>query len=226
MRTYALILVAFLLSGCVHAPAPQKGGSFQVPPLGSSKPMLVEAPENTLSPATVRQLETTAPAGTHLTVKSSSNPGVLHPFTAGTTTTEDFTFPSNTVIRIQELSTGTNQKDDARTLWAKALASLETVKAQLASMQPIMYIGIVLCLFGVASLVYPPLRLIIGSVTTSMVIGITGLCFMVLPVLVVGHQLLILCFGLAAIVLYVFAHRHGQAVGAVKTLTTQIENLP
>ena len=47
-------------------------------------------------------------------------------------------------------------------------------------------------MFGLASLVYPPLKVIIGSVTTSAALMLGGVALMVLPSLVVGNELLIL----------------------------------
>jgi hypothetical protein len=80
-------------------------------------------------------------------------------------------------------------------------------------MKWIQVIGIVVLLFGVASMVYPPIRAIIGSVTTSVVIAVAGLGLIILPILLVGHELLILG-GCAAVALgYLFLHRYGKKSG-------------
>lgn len=99
---------------------------------------------------------------------------------------------------------GAAQKDTARELGAK-----------LASLKGIVWVGVAMFLFGIATLAYPPLRAIIGSVTTSVAIILGGIALMVLPTLIVGNELLILS-GVAALVGgWFFAHRHGRLRGFV-----------
>ena len=76
---------------------------------------------------------------------------------------------------------GAAQKDTARELGAK-----------LASLKGIVWVGVGLFVFGLASLVWPPLKVVIGSVTTSAALMLGGVALMVLPSLVVGNELLIL----------------------------------
>jgi hypothetical protein len=97
---------------------------------------------------------------------------------------------------------GAAQKDTARELSAK-----------LASLKGIVWVGVVMFLFGLASMFYPPLQAIIGSVTTSVAILVGGIALMILPSLVVGNELLILGGVGAAVGLWFFAHRHGQFRG-------------
>jgi hypothetical protein len=99
---------------------------------------------------------------------------------------------------------GAAQKDTARELSAK-----------LASLKGIVWLGVVMFLFGLASMFYPPLKVIIGSVTTSIAITVGGLALMVLPTLIVGNELLILGGVGAAVGVWFFAHRHGQLRGLV-----------
>ena len=99
---------------------------------------------------------------------------------------------------------GAAQKDTARELSAK-----------LASLKGIVWVGVAMFLFGLASIFYPPLQAIIGSVTTSVAITAGGVALMVLPSLVVGNELLILAGVAAAVGLWFFAHRHGQLRGLV-----------
>jgi hypothetical protein len=99
---------------------------------------------------------------------------------------------------------GAAQKDTARELGAK-----------LASLKGIVWVGVLMFVFGTATLVYPPLRAIVGSVTTSLAIIAGGIALMVLPTLIVGNELLILG-GVAALVGgWFFAHRHGRLRGFV-----------
>jgi hypothetical protein len=99
---------------------------------------------------------------------------------------------------------GAAQKDTARELSAK-----------LASLKGIVWVGVAVFLFGLATLFYPPLKLVIGSVTTSLAITGGGVALMVLPSLIVGNELLILAGVAAAVGLWFLAHRHGQLRGLV-----------
>ena len=69
--------------------------------------------------------------------------------------------------------------------------------------------------FGLVSLFYPPLRAIIGSVTTSVAIVVGGLALLVLPTLVVGNELLILAGVGVAVGGWFLAHRYGRLRGFV-----------
>jgi hypothetical protein len=97
---------------------------------------------------------------------------------------------------------GAAQKDTARELSAK-----------LASLKGIVWVGVVLFLFGLGTLFYPPLKLLIGSVTTSVAILVGGIALMILPTLIVGNELWILAGVASAVGLWFLAHRHGQLRG-------------
>jgi hypothetical protein len=99
---------------------------------------------------------------------------------------------------------GAAQKDTARELGAK-----------LSSLKGIVWVGVGLFVFGLASLVWPPLKAIIGSVTTSAALMLGGVALMVLPSLVVGNELLILGGVGLAVGGWFLAHRHGQLRGQV-----------
>jgi hypothetical protein len=99
---------------------------------------------------------------------------------------------------------GAAQKDTAREIGAK-----------LASLKGVVWVGLGLFLFGLASLVYPPLRAIIGSVTTSVGMAAGGVALMVLPTMIVGNELLILGGVALAVGAWFLAHRHGQLKGMV-----------
>jgi hypothetical protein len=100
---------------------------------------------------------------------------------------------------------GAAQKDTAREIGAK-----------LASLKSVMWVGVALFAFGLASLFYPPLKLAIGSVTTSAAIAAGGLVLMVLPTMVVGNEILILSGVALAAGGWFVAHRHGQLRGMVE----------
>lgn len=99
---------------------------------------------------------------------------------------------------------GAAQKDTGREL-----------RAKLASLNGVVWVGVALFAFGLASLFYTPLKLLIGSVTTSAAICAGGLALMVLPTLVVGNELLILAGVATAVGLWFLAHRHGRLQGFV-----------
>ena len=105
---------------------------------------------------------------------------------------------------------GAAQKDMARELGAK-----------LSSLKGIVWVGAGLFVFGLASLVWPPIKAIIGSVTTSAALMLGGVALMVLPSLVVGNELLILGVVGVAVGGWFLAHRHGQLRGMVAATNGQ-----
>jgi hypothetical protein len=149
----------------------------------------------------------TTDTGKVLEVRQSQNPK--------NDTVQDYkrvTDPSGVTTEEVHTKIGAAQKDVAREMAAK-----------LGSLRPVMWVGIALFLFGAASFVYPPLKVLVGgSVTTSAVITGAGLAMVVLPVLVVGHELLILAVAAGAAVLYWFAHRHGGIHAELKTLKENV----
>ena len=109
---------------------------------------------------------------------------------------------------------GAAQKDTARELGAK-----------LASLKGVVWVGVALFLFGLATLFYPPLQALIGSLTTSAAIIAGGIALMILPSLIVGNELLILGGVGAAVGVWFLAHRHGQLRGLVDSVKASSENL-
>jgi hypothetical protein len=114
-----------------------------------------------------------------------------------------------------ETELGAAQKDTARELGAK-----------LSSLKGIVWVGVGLFVFGLASLVYPPLKMVVASVTTSAAVMAGGLCLMVLPSLIVGNELLILGGVGIAVGGWFIAHRHGQLSGMVAASTGAQNNAP
>jgi hypothetical protein len=103
---------------------------------------------------------------------------------------------------------GAAQKDTAREAAAK-----------LASLKPITWVGLALFVFGLASLFWPPLQTIIGSLTTSAAITAGGIALIVLPTLIVGNELPILGGVAVAVALWFLAHRHGHLRGQLAATT-------
>ena len=149
------------------------------------------------------------PAGLSGTVKQSENPK------ADTTQivereTREIRPDGIVVVTKETLNTkiGAAQKDFA----AEA-------KAKLSSLKSVVWVGIALFIFGAASLVWPPLKVIVGSTTTSLVACASGIALIMLPSLIVGHEILILSIGVLAVLGYWFAHRHGELKGKVHGLS-------
>lgn len=103
-----------------------------------------------------------------------------------------------------EVVIGAAQKDTAREMAAK-----------LGSLRWITWLGAAVFLFGAASAFYPPLKLIVGSVTTSAMACVAGLVLIILPTLVVGNEILIMGVAMGALLLYWFSHRHGKLQGII-----------
>lgn len=111
------------------------------------------------------------------------------------------------VVETVETVIGGAQKDVAREMAVK-----------LGSLKGIIYLGALVFLFGVASAFWLPLKAVVGSVTTSAVIAVAGLALIILPSLIVGNEILILCVAFGGAALYFFAHRHGGIRGQLKSL--------
>ena len=185
-----------LMSGC--ALAPLKGGHATTSQLAGHIDQNLAQGENPAQVSrqdqeTIRTKSYTVPAGSRL-VSSNAEAVVV-------------SAPMPVVEREEtraKTELGAAQKDTARELSAK-----------LASLKGIVWVGVAMFLFGLASIFYPPLKLIIGSVTTSVSILVGGIALMILPSLIVGNELLILAGVAAAVGLWFFAHRHGQLRGLV-----------
>jgi hypothetical protein len=203
----AVIAAAGMLSGC--AMAPLKGGHAST--VSKSTQGIEQSVVQGDNPAqasrqnqeTVRTKSYTVPAGSRLMESHVVADAGKAPVTNATA----LVISAPMAVTEHEESRamtelGAAQKDTARELSAK-----------LASLKGIVWVGVAMFLFGLASIFYPPLSAIIGSVTTSIAITAGGVALMVLPSLVVGNELLILGGVAAAVGLWFFAHRHGQLRG-------------
>lgn len=95
----------------------------------------------------------------------------------------------------------------------------QEVAAKLSSLKGVVWVGLLLFVFGAVSAVYPPLKVLVGgSVTTSAVCALAGLALIILPSVVVGHEVLIMCIGVGAAALWFFAHRNGHHKGRLTEL--------
>jgi hypothetical protein len=220
--------VALLATGCA-SPRPLKGGRAVTThnSAGVIEQTLVQG-ENAAQPTrqtqeTVKVRTYTVPAGSRVdqsgvpastaaeapsATSSGPRPSTINPQPS---TAFVLSAPMPVVER-EETRAGTElgaaQKDTARELGAK-----------LSSLKGIVWVGVGLFVFGLASLVYPPLKVVVASVTTSAALMFGGLALMVLPSLIVGNELLILGGVAIAVGGWFLAHRHGQLRGTVTATT-------
>jgi hypothetical protein len=89
------------------------------------------------------------------------------------------------------------------------------IKDKLRALRVLLWVGIGLFVFGLGSLVWPPLKVVIGSVTTSAAMMLGGVTLMALPSLLVGNELLILGGVAVGVGAWFLAHRHGHLSGMV-----------
>ncbi|HEU5071078.1 MAG TPA: hypothetical protein VFV96_11800 [Verrucomicrobiae bacterium] len=197
---FAMIASVGLLCGCAGT-APLKGGkatTLSKPTQGieqtvvqSDNPAAVSRQDQ----ETVRTRSYTVPTGSRLESGATNAAAVV------------VSAPMPVVEREEtraKTELGAAQKDTARELGEK-----------LASLKGIVWVGVAMFVFGLASIFYPPLKLLIGSVTTSAAITVGGLALMVLPTLIVGNELLILGGVGVAVGGWFLAHRHGRLQGFV-----------
>ena len=205
----AVMLAAVLFSGC--ALGPLKGGKAMTSKSTQGIEQSVTQGDNPAAASrqdqeTVRTKSYTVPAGSRMVETRIVTDGAGAPVTnsqvllvsAPMAVTEHETTRATTEL-------GAAQKDTARELSAK-----------LARLKGIVWVGVVVFLFGLATMFYPPLKLIIGSVTTSAAITAGGIALIILPTVIVGNELLILAGVAAAVGLWFLAHRHGQLRGLVE----------
>src|ERR1041385_1794355 len=183
---YALFLLlssVFLLSGCT-SPRPLRGGhALTVPKPGGLVQTLAQG-ENPSAPS--RQTQENIRTRTYSlppSVPFDSRPSLPAPLSSPRHSTPDtFLFqppapqPSSLVLVSEREESraatelGAAQKDTARAVGAK-----------LSSLKPLIWVGLVMFVFGIASAFWKPLRFIVGSVTTSAAITVGGLALMLLP---------------------------------------------
>jgi hypothetical protein len=207
---FAVLLVA-VLSGCMTRPL--KGGrAVTSPRLAGGVEQTIVQGENPAQVTkqdqeTVRVRSYTVPAGSRMEEARVEWSAAAAPVTNVQSVIVSAPMPVQEREETRaKTELGAAQKDTAREVGAK-----------LASLRGIVWVGLGLFLFGLASLFYPPLKLIIGSVTTSTAMVLGGVALMVLPSLVVGNELLILGGVALAVGGWFLAHRHGQLRGAVES---------
>ena len=210
MKPTILLLAVVVLAGCTST-APLKGGKA-----------------TTLSKPT---------QGIEQTVVQSDNPAQVSRQDQETVRTRSYTVPTGSRledVHVTESDAGTVatnvqavvvsapmpvvEREETRAKTELGAAQKDTAReigAKLASLKGIVWVGVAMFAFGLASIFYPPLKLLIGSVTTSAAIAVGGLALMVLPTLIVGNELFILGGVGVAVGGWFLAHRHGRLQGFV-----------
>jgi hypothetical protein len=168
--------------------------------------------------ASVKVRTYTVPAGSR--VEQSQAPGAVPPQTASVShDSQPSTLnsqPCSAFILSAPMPVVEREETHARTeLGAAQKDTARELGAKLSSLKGIVWVGVGLFVFGLGSLVWPPLKVIIGSVTTSAALMLGGVALMVLPTLVVGNELLILGVVVLTVGGWFLAHRHGQLRGMV-----------
>jgi len=218
------LTLTLLVTGCT-GPRPLKGGKAVTThkPAGGIEQNLVQG-ENP-SQATKQDQESikvrtyTLPAGSR--IEQSQTSGAVAAQTAPPTsaTRQPATInyqPSSAFIVSAPMPVVEREETRARTeLGAAQKDTARELGAKLSSLKGIVWVGAGLFVFGLASLVWPPLKAVIASVTTSAALMLGGVALMVLPTLVVGNELLILGVVGLAVGAWFLAHRHGQLRGMV-----------
>lgn len=198
----ATVVVALMLAGCASPHV--KPGRVETALATQVQP---QNPKEAASLKTdsVRTMDFIAPAGT---VISQKDPLSQNVFT--------FTISTNMPVQVRQQDTVDSSIGAADMSIGKLIAKLQSVKW-------IQGVGVVVFLFGATSLVYPPLRLLVGSVTTSLIFAASGVSLIVLPIIVVGNEIPILlgCVGVAGA--YLFVHRYGKKSGEVEVLKRWVD---
>ena len=219
MKTIALCVSLAFVVGCASTRPLRPGTSKMVssaPSTGAQFASELKQPENPAQSAAQNFERTTEstlplPAGTKVEertmTRDEKKPDAAPVVVEKTIVLSAPVVQTTRTVEKAGTTIGAAQKDTARELGAK-----------LASLKGIVWVGVVMFLFGIATLAYPPLRAIIGSVTTSVAIIVGGIALMILPTLIVGNELLILGAVTVAVGAWFLAHRHGQLRGVAESL--------
>lgn len=220
MKTILLCSVmACLVAGCTST-RPRRPGVAKIqstaPASGAQFTSELKQPENPAQSAAqnferTTETEMPLPAGTKVqktvTMRDEQKPTAPPVVKERTIVLTEPTIQKTRTVEKAGTTIGAAQKDTARELDAK-----------LSSLKGIVWVGVAMFLFGLATLAYPPLRAIIGSITTSLAITAGGVALMILPTLIVGNELLILGGVAVAVGGWFLAHRHGQLRGIAGNL--------
>jgi hypothetical protein len=236
--------LAVLAAGCT-GPRPLKGGKASTThkPGGVTEQTLVQG-ENSAQPTrqaqqSVKVRTYTVPAGTRIEQSLNAEYGVRNaegrkaeavnanaqPSTSFATSRLPSTLnlqPSTSFVLSAPMPVVERDEMLSRTeLGAAQHDRARELGVRFASLRGVVWVGVGLFIFGVASLVWPPLKAIIASATTSVALSLAGVALMFLPSLA-GYAWLILAAVGAAIWWFV-AYRHGHVRGMLTASTSKSE---
>jgi len=218
------LALALFATGCA-GPRPLRGGRAVTThkPAGVIEQTLVQS-ENPAAASkqdqeSVKVRTYTVPAGSRMEQSQPPSAGAAHsaaPISASPEPSTINSQPSTMLVLSAPMPVVEREETHARTeLGAAQKDTARELGAKLSSLKGIVWVGVGLFVFGLASLVWPPLNVVIGSVTTSAALMLGGLALMVLPSLIVGNELLILGGVAVGVGGWFLAHRHGQLRGLV-----------
>jgi hypothetical protein len=218
------LLLAAITSSCSSS-RPLHGGRASTIPTGPSTiAQTLAQPDNPSAPSrqdqeTIRTRTYTLPAGTRIEQPalqpSGSDPIPSHSSypapDAPTLSRSDA--PASIILSAPTLVTERDETHARTELGAAQKDTARELGAKLSSLKGIVWVGVGLFIFGIASFAWPPLRAIVGSLTTSLAITMGGVALMILPTLIVGNELLIMGGVALAVGAWFLAHRHGELRG-------------
>jgi hypothetical protein len=199
-----------LVTGCASK-RPLKGGKATLKPGVVAEMVQPENPAQVARQSAQNDVETVmmVPAGSKVTSRDISpapqNPKVMVTNETVITVASNMVLTRRTIQRADS-EIGAAQKDTAR----------ETT-ARLTAIRPLQMIGIVLLVAGVA-MFHPAIRAFVGSGTLQVGCFAVGTGLIFLPMIVAGHETLVLVMGGAGVLalgVWFLAHRHGQLKGMV-----------
>jgi hypothetical protein len=205
---FAMLLVA--LAGCSLVrpfQSVQKGGKARVSGLQglTSASQDMSQPENPKDAATQNRDETIESV---TVIPEGSTEDFITTDSQGKPATNRLTYKKPTTRTYRHVlkaaqSVGAAQKDTGREIAAK-----------LAAARPVQYMGVILVLAACA-MFHPVVRAFVASTTVQAVVGAVGLSMIFGPMVIVGHEGLMIGGGLVLILIVFFMHRHGRLQGIV-----------
>jgi len=225
MKTKILILILIpFLSGCMaarikpgHAMASTGDGATaqfvqsQDPKMPSTQTVETDTTISRVVP-TSDTSPTTLPGPVTIPAAASRPAVTDQGVSLGSVTARAVTVPAPVI------ETTTTHRKITTSIGASQPNTAAEIAAKLASVRWLQWLGVLLALFGGATLVYPPLKLIVNSVTTSAWCIAGGVAMILAPLIIVGHEVLILAMTAGIVGLWFFAHRHGAAQSELATL--------
>lgn len=203
MRFLSILAVLLILSGCSMIQGRIKGGNLSHSALTGSKTDLTQSND----PKDASKINSESELSKHILIPAGS----IITFDDVVNSKDVTNSPKTSILVSSNTFMDINIKDKTESSIGAANKNLfQETAAKLSSMKYVSWIGILVFLFGILSMFYPPVKLIINSVTTSMAFIVGGLLLIILPVVIVGHELLILGGIGGGVGIWFLAHRYAS----------------